>query len=126
MRYVIGTRIPNNDGKVVEGLYVFGKYGLPWIMSDKALKKNSIDDERIMVFESVEEIENYIKYLRKAYYTEFHGRAKRYNLDIRDFRFYPLKLDTYKMKHIKLGEQSWTKDGKHKVYKFKIDKEVLG
>lgn len=126
MRYVIGARVPNNDGVVAEGLYVISKYGLPWIATKKTFQTTTIDNERIMVFESIQEIEDYIKGLRKAYYKEFHDRAKRYNLDIRDFRFFPLKLDSYKMKCIKLGEQSWTKDRKHKVYRFKVDREILG
>lgn len=120
MRYVIGTRVPNNDGTIADGLYVINKYGLPWIMTEKAMAKGNIESERIMVFESVEEINKYIEYLRKAYYKEFHDRAKRYNLDIRDFRIYPLKFDTYKMKHIKLGKLSLTKDKKYKVYEFKL------
>ena len=120
MRYVIGTRIPSNEGIISEGLYVFGKYGLPWILCEKSLRNDKIDNDRIMVFESIEEVNAYIEYLRKAYYKEFHDRAKRHNLDIRDFRIYPLKFDTYKMKHIKLGKQSWTKDKKHKVYEFKL------
>lgn len=123
MRYIIGARIPNNDGKIVEGLYVVNKYGLPWIMDDKKLLLNDNyknADNRILVFESVEEVNAYLAYLRDVYRSEFLSRTERYNLNIRDFRFYPIKFDSSKMKHIKLLEKTYTKDKKHKLYKFVI------
>ena len=125
MRYIIGARIPNNDGEIIEGLYVVNKYGLPWILNDKKIlldDKNKNGDDRILVFESIEDIDAYLAYLRDAYRSEFLSRAARYNLNIRDFRFYPIKFNSSKMKHIKLLEKRYTKDKKHKLYKFVISK----
>ena len=42
MRYIIGARIPNNDGEIIEGLYIVNKYGLPWILNNKKILKEAL------------------------------------------------------------------------------------
>ena len=34
MRYVVGAHAPNNDGTIADGLYVYGKYGLSFILTN--------------------------------------------------------------------------------------------
>ena len=121
MRYVIGARVPNNDGSIADGLFVWGSFGLPYILTDKAIEKNNEDSkDKIIIFDSIEKVNDYIQELRNSYYREFHDRAARYNLNIGDFRFYPLKFDSSKMNHIKLGRRVSFKDKKQKIYYFKV------
>ena len=49
-----------------------------------------------------------MKYLSKCYYREFHDRAKKENLNINDFRFYLVKLDSSKFKGIKFKDTKTT------------------
>ena len=116
MRYVVGARVLNNDGTIVEGLYVYGKYGLPYILT----KDNYSEGSRLVIFETLKEINEYLDELRKAYYTEFHNRASRYNLNLKDFKFYALKYDSSKMKHIKTCGFVYSKDKTHKYHYFQV------
>lgn len=116
MRYVIGAKVPNNNGSIADGLYVWGKYGLPYILTSN----NYGDDSRIIIFNNLDEVNEYLKELRNSYYKEFHDRAARYNLKIEDFKFYALKFDTPKMNHIKIGGFIYSKNKKYRLYDFQV------
>lgn len=105
MRYTFGARIPSKDGQIVEGLYIFNDYGLASIIpfneeTATKLKKTS----RMLVADNLEDAQEYVKHLSKCYHKEFHDRAKRENLNISDFRFYLIKLDSSKFKGIKFKD----------------------
>ena len=122
MRYVIGIRIPDKDGNLCDGLYVYTKSGLPFAMSKeyaeklKELKKE--EDLRIEVFNSIEEINDRLNSLRKTYRKEFLKRVNSLNCNIKDFRFYPVKLDSANLTYIKILHKVYTKDNKKNIFAF--------
>ena len=104
MRYVVGAHVPNNDGTIADGLYVYGKYGLSFILTKAPQKSEKDDTMRVIVFDTIENAEKYAKDLRKAYRFEFKSRAKRGRFPMSAFRFYPLKFDSLNMKQFQLGK----------------------
>ena len=88
-KYTVGSRIVNKNGKVVEGIYVLGKFALPWICSD--LNKMT-DDNSIYVFDDNETAQLYIRGLSRLYRYEFRQRAKSLGVNPGEFRYYLIKL----------------------------------
>ena len=101
MRYTIGVQIVDKTGELCNGLYVIGKYGLPFILTDNAVVK---DDDRIEIFNDLEEAKIRKDDLQKSYRFEFHSTAKRVGADISLYRFYILKVDSLNFKR-KLGKK---------------------
>lgn len=93
MRYCIGVKVVNRKHEIEEGLFAYGEYGFPCI-----LMSDTTDDHKykIPVFSDIKEAEHFVKELSRAYRIEFHSRAKRYNLDISQFRFFLIKVDSLK------------------------------
>ena len=116
MRYTIGIRIQKNDGNICEGVLAYNSLGLPFIATEQNLKDPKANDY-IRIFDFFEDVQEEVRKLSKSYRKEFHQRAEQYNLDISNFRIFPLKFDSLKMKHIKLGrKQILKKQRKYKVY----------
>lgn len=120
MRYVVGTRIPGSDGKMVDGLYAYDKsYGLAFILT--AENRTKYKDGLIEVFDSVEEVNEQIARLRHAYHNEFKNRAKRLNVSMSSFRFYPLKLDSSNLGYIRLTKKRENKKIKWSLYEYDVN-----
>ena len=125
MRYVVGVQVPNPTG-VDLGLFVQGEYGNCFILSKWNADKD-LSHCRIPVFNSAESGTKYIKKLSRIYKGDFHRSAKKNNYDISKYRFFLLKLDSVKMKNIKLNEDErplrkiWDYPDAHK-YLFEIKK----
>ena len=97
------------SGKIIDGIYVFNDYGLASIVSlDGKICRKFKENDRVIVAENLEDAQAYLKYLSKCYYREFHDRAKKENLNINDFRFYLVKLDSSKFKGIKFKDTKTT------------------
>lgn len=113
MRYAIGARVVENDGTISDGLYGYGEYGLSCLIVSEDIKPNQY---RIPVLSDLKEAQNYVKDLSRLHKDEFHGRAKRHNLDISQFRFFLVKVDSNNFKR-KLGAEANTKQGNYKSRK---------
>lgn len=113
MRYAIGARVVENDGTISDGLYGYGEYGLSCLIVSEDIKPNQY---RIPVLSDLKEAQNYVKDLSRLHKDEFHGRAKRHNLDISQFRFFLVKVDSSNFKR-KLGVETSTKQGNYKSRK---------
>ena len=121
MRYVIGIQIPDKEGNICNGLMVYSRNGLPFVMSkeyiDKLKEMNKEEDLRIEIFDSINEVNEKLKKLRKSYKQEFNKRAKSLNCDIKDFRMYPVKLDSSNLSYIKISHKVYVKNNKN-IYAF--------
>lgn len=95
MRYTIGARVIENDGTISDGIYGYGHYALPCIITDTEVKPNTY---AIPIFTDIAEAEDYVKSLCRNCRKEFHSRAHRHDLDISQFRFFLLKVDSLKFK----------------------------
>ena len=95
MRYTIGARIIETDGKTSDGIYAYNKYGLSCILTSDKITPNSY---RIPVFSDLSEAEDYVKSLCKSFRKEFHSRANKHHFDISQFRFFLVKVDSSKFK----------------------------
>lgn len=99
MRYTIGSKVAQRTEKgsaepykIVEGIYVFGEYGLPFLCSD--IDKIKEKGHRLYCINTLEDAENYIRFLSRLYRTEFRARAKKLGVSMDNFQFYLVKLDT--------------------------------
>lgn len=113
MKYAIGARVLENDGKVSDGLYGYGQYGLSCLIVSEDIKPNQY---RIPVFSGLKEAERCVKHLSHIHRDEFHGRAQRHKLDISQFRFFLVKVDSSNFKR-KLGSVVNSKQGDYKSRK---------
>ena len=102
MRYAIGFKVQNRDKSIDDGIYVFGKYGLAFILTPE--KFESEKDYRIPILNSLEDANEYLKYLREIYAYEFNERQMVHNLKKENFRIYLIKFDSLKTKGIKLNK----------------------
>ena len=100
MRYAIGTKVLENDGTISDGILGYSRYGCSCILVSANIENNKYFTP---IFEDVNEAKDFVKYMCSAYRDEFHKRAKRYNLDISQFRFFLVKVDSIKFKR-KLGK----------------------
>ena len=91
MRYAIGARVLNNDGTICEGIFGYGKYGLSCILLDNTIKNEYC---RIDVFTDVKEAQHYARHLAVVHRSEFKSRARKHHLDISQFRFFLIKVDS--------------------------------
>jgi hypothetical protein len=103
-KYTIGGRVLNKNGSVVEGIYVIGKYGFPYICAnlDEKLEK----DDRIIVLNDLETAQNYIRYMSRIYRYEFRERAKKLGVNAGEFRYYLVKLTDKRFKNVRIGVKS--------------------
>ena len=117
-KYTIGGRVLNRDGKPVEGVYVIGNYGFAYLCAnlDEKLEKG----DRIIVFDNLETAQNYVRYLSRLYRYEFRDRAKRLNTDMKDFRYYLIKMTDNRFQNMSIGTISseHLKRDSEKKYKF--------
>jgi hypothetical protein len=124
-KYTIGGRVLNRHGEPVEGVYVIGKYGLPYICAnlDDKLEK----EDRIIVLNDLDTAQNYIRYMSRLYRYEFRERAKKLGVNAGEFRYYLLKLTDERFKNMRIGAKSSEKLRKdsHKRYKFYGDYEKI-
>ena len=90
MKYTIGCHVLNQDGSTADGIYVFGKYGFPFI-SNK-IETFAEKECSIYVIDDAENTKKYIQYLSRLYRYEFKSRAKKLSAPVKEFRFYPIKL----------------------------------
>lgn len=90
MKYTIGCRVIDRNGEVCDGLYVFGRHGFPYITNN--VEKFTNDGQSIYIIDGATDTQKYIQYLSRLYRYEFKNRAKKLNADVREFRFYPIKL----------------------------------
>jgi hypothetical protein len=124
-KYTIGGRVLNKNGSVVEGIYVIGKYGFPYICAnlDEKLEK----DDRIIVLNDLETAQNYIRYMSRIYRYEFRERAKKLGVNAGEFRYYLVKLTDKRFKNVRIGVKSSEKLRKysHKRYQFFGDYEKI-
>ena len=102
-KYTVGSRILNKKGEPVEGIYVFGKYGLPYICSN--LKEKLEPEDSIYVFDDTETAQNYIRYLARRYRYEFRSRAKKMGVNAGEFRFYLIKLADKMFDDVVIGKR---------------------
>ena len=109
-KYTVGSSILNKQKEPVEGLYVFGKYGFPFLCSN--LKEKIKSEDSIYVFEDAETAQSYIRYLSRRYRYEFRDRAKRMGVPTGEFRFYLIKLTDKMFNDVVIGR---TKSHKIKV-----------
>lgn len=118
MRYTVGIRTLNKKNEIVDGFYVFGAYGLPFIATSIEKLKPRIDPKTkkpsetiyMPVLSNLEQAKKYVSELSKAYYREFHERAKLYDLDIGEFKFYLKKVDSSKLKGVTLSSPTPAKN----------------
>ena len=90
MKYTIGCHVLNKDGSAADGIYVFGKYGFPYISN--AVETFAEKECSIYVIDGAENTKKYIQYLSRLYRYEFKKRAKELSAPVQEFRFYPIKL----------------------------------
>ena len=115
MRYTIGARVVENDGKISDGIFAYGEYGLACILVSDDLGDRKY---RIPVFTDLEEAKDFARHMCIIHRDEFHKRAQRRNFDISQFRFFVVKVDSSKFKR-KLGEQDGiTRESKYKSRKY--------
>lgn len=116
-KYTIGGRVLMQDKRVVDGLYVLGKYGLPYINTnfDKLEKEDGI-----IVLDDLETAQNYIRYLSRIYRYEFRHRAKKLNVNPGEFRYYLIKLTDPMFANTKIGERFNKKLQKESSSKYKF------
>lgn len=103
-KYTIGGRVLNRDGTPVEGVYVIGKYGLPYICTN--LEEKLEKDDRIIVLNDLETAKAYVRYLSRIYRYEFRDRAKKLEVETGEFRYYLLKLTDKTFANMKVGMKS--------------------
>lgn len=115
MRYTIGVRIVENNGDIADGIFAYDKYGIATALCKNEKEDIKENEYRAKIFNNIEDVRNEVKEFAKSYRKEFHKRAKKYNLDISEFRFFVLKVDTPKFKY-KIGEE-YKIANKHKPYK---------
>ena len=115
MRYAIGARIVENDGKISDGIFAYNKYGLSCILVSDNLKK---DEYRTPIFADINEANDFAKRMRLAYKEEFHQRASRYNLDLSQFRFFVIKVDSSKFGRTLGDIYKTTKETQYKTRKY--------
>ena len=119
MRYIIGSRIPGSDGNIVDGLYAYDKsYGLAFILTEG--NRTKYKDGLIEVFDSIEDVNEQLNRLRHAYHNEFKGRAKKLNVDMSAFKFYPLRLDSSNLSYIRLTKKRDNKKIKWSLYEYEV------
>ena len=115
MRYTIGARVVENDGTVSDGIFSYGEYGFPCILVPDDLGDKKY---RIPVFTDVEEAKDFARHLCIIHRDEVRKRAEFHNLDISQFRFFVVKVDSSKFKR-KIGEPYNTKKGsQYKTQKY--------
>lgn len=90
MKYTIGCHVLNKDGSTADGIYVFGKYGFPYISNDVSTFPEK--ECSIYIIDDAENTQKYIQYLSRLYRCEFKSRAKKLAAPVQEFRFYPIKL----------------------------------
>ena len=117
-KYTIGGRVLNRDGKPVEGIYVIGKYGLPYICTN--LEEKLEDHDKIIVFDDLETAQSYIRYMSRLYRYEFRNRAKKLGVQTDEFRYYLIKLTDKRFANMDIAATSTEKMRKdsHKRYQF--------
>ena len=102
MRYAIGFKVQNRDKSIDDGIYVFGEYGLPFILAPEKFKSEK--NYKIPILNSLEDANSYLKHLREIYAYEFRERQKVHNLKKENFRIYLVKFDSSKMRGIKINK----------------------
>ena len=102
MKYTVGCRVLNKDGHVIDGIYIFGGYGLPYIGND--IPKTG--KHSIYVIDGAEDAQLYIQYLSRLYRSEFRKRAKKLNASVKEFRFYPIKMTDARVKDLVLEKDN--------------------
>lgn len=85
--YTIGTTRYKKEGEI-EGLYIFGMYGLPLILTNLEKAK---EKDIFVLFDDYLEAQKYVQYLARCYRYEFRQNIK-YQKDIKTGRFYVKKL----------------------------------
>lgn len=99
MRYTFGGKFISKSGERCEGLYTFGKYGLPELLAFDYLKDGISQEKfacenRILIAENLEDAKAYVNNLSHAYKREFDRDARRSRVDRAEFGFYLLKVDS--------------------------------
>lgn len=131
MRYTFGGKFISKQGEYCEGIYTFGKYGLPELLDFKYLEhgisQEKFDCEnRILVANTLEEAQEFVKHLSHVYKREFDKDARRSRCSRDKFGFYLLKLDSLKFKGYELVSYPTTakKDGfpNIRLYQLKLKK----
>ena len=93
MRYTIGAQVYDRNKKEwINGYYVLGSYGLPYVFSSKIDANNR--HVHFVVFEDLDEAKMYITDLSHSYRKEFLSCAKKYSVEKSKFRFYLQKFDS--------------------------------
>lgn len=98
MRYVIGICCTDIKNVLQNGVFAFThKTGTPVnLISDKT------EAYYTFVFKNAKEANLYAKKLSKKYRKQFHKTAQETKLDVANFRFYVLKVDSINFKY-KIG-----------------------
>lgn len=102
MRYTIYSEITDKETqKKYCGLFVIGKYGCPYILTNfNSVKESLVDDNKkevfpILVFTSAKEAELYCQILARSYRRDdvaFHPSKKSKKI----IKFFPVKVDSSK------------------------------
>jgi hypothetical protein len=114
MRYTIGTKVVDkekNGLRYADGIYAFGKFGLPYISSVEKLGK---EDTYIYVIDTTEDAENFVRYLSRLYRMEFRSRAKKAGVSVDNYKFYLVRFDTPVFKSVKIEKSIDPKENKDK------------
>ena len=104
-KYTIGARVLNKANEPAEGIYAFGRYGLPFVVTNIEKELTKPDLFYIYVIDDLETAQNYIRYLSRLYRFEFRNRAKKFGVPTDEFRFYLLKLTDPRFDNIEKDEE---------------------
>lgn len=119
--YTICCRVLEKDGRVTDGIYIIGDLGFTWIASEEDLNNDPKGCREIYVIDNAEDAEKYVQFLSRIYRNEFRSRAKRLNVDVGEFRFYPIKMTNPMFKNCDLKLSRNHKVGKQEMELFQGD-----
>lgn len=122
MKYTIGCHVLGKDGHIVDGIYIFGEYGLPYITNNPP----KTGKESIYIIDGEKDTQLYIQYLSRLYRYEFRSRAKKLNAPVKEFRFYPIKMTDIRVKDLVLEKDSHYRPRKRDDYQFLGQQHNIG
>jgi len=100
-KYTIGVRVVNKDKRQVDGLYVLGKYALPWICEN--VDKIRPDEDCVYVIDDAETAQKVVRFLARNYRYEYRERAKRLGVDQNAFGVYAKRWTAKEFDGLKIG-----------------------
>lgn len=118
-KYTIGCRVLEKHGRVTDGVYTIGDLGFTWISKPEEIDFKEKHIREIYVIDNIDDVQKYIQFLSRIYRNEFRSRAKKLNVDVSEFRFYPIKLTNSMFENCDLKLSRNHKIGKQEMELFK-------